>query len=361
MIEPKALLKKISRVSGHGEARIGRAMRLDRNERTTPLAKDIVEAVWSQISPEEIVAYPELEPLYQKLARFLNVLRQNILLCSGSDTGIKSVFETYVQQGDEVVILTPSYGMFSVYCDMFGATKILMHYDEDFFLPVKRITEKINPKTKLVILANPNHTGTVIQEKDIHSIIEYAAQYNTLVLVDEAYHHFYPETIISYIGQYDNLIVVRSFSKAFGIAALRVGYLISQTQNIQNLDKVRLTHEITSVSAKFAAYLIDHPEIYQAYVKDVEEGKSYIAKECQKIGITVLPSTTNFCFFRLPDFWDAKEMVLSLKKRDVHIKGPFQEVPLNGLIRITLGPEKQMREFMNIFKEILKECQIEAK
>lgn len=361
MIEPKPLLKRISRMSGHDEARIGRVMRLDRNERTTPLDQGIVDAVWSQISPEEVVAYPELGPLYQKLAQFCGVPREDILLCSGSDTGIKSVFETYVQQDDEVVVLTPSYGMFFVYCDMFGAVKVPIHYDKDFSLPVGRIIDKINRRTKLVILANPNHTGTVLKEEDIDSIIQYAARHYALVLVDEAYHHFYPATIIPHINQYDNLIVVRTFSKAFGIAALRVGYLVSQAQNIRNLDKVRLTHEITSVSAKFAEYLLDHPEICQAYVRDVEEGKNYIDRECMKLGIAALPSATNFVFLRLPDSLEAEKVVARLSEHNICIKGPFREVPVDGLIRVTLGPPKQMKEFVDILKTILEEAQIEAK
>lgn len=360
MIEPKAVLKKVRRTQEVDLKRIGKIMRLDHNERTTPLPRDVVEAVWREISPEEVVAYPELWPLYNKLAQFLGVPRDHLLLCSGSDTGIKSIFEVYVASGNEVVILTPSFGMFFVYCDMFGAMQVPIEYDRDLHLPVERILGKINPKTKLVILANPNHTGTVMEPKDICAVVEYAAKFNALVLVDEAYHYFYNETMISYIGRYDNLIIVRTLSKAFGIAALRVGYLISQPQNIQNLRKVKLTHEITSVSAKFAEYLIDHPEIYKAHVKDVEEGKNYIRTQCQQLGMEMLPSVTNFVFIRLADSLDPATVVNRLQERNVYIKGPFRGVPVEGLIRVTVGPAKQMQEFMDIFREVLEEIQVGA-
>jgi len=353
MIEPRSLLKNVSRALTNTEGRIGKGMRLDHNERTTPLSGKMIEAVWKTISPEELVAYPALESLYAKLAKSLGVSREMLLLTYGSDTAIRMVFDTYVNPGDEIITLNPSYGMFAVYADMFGAKKNLVEYNADFSLPVNRITDKINPKTKLVILADPNHTGTAMPQQDIISVIEKASIVGALVLVDEAYHYFHDQTMISFIGRYDNLIIVRSLSKAFGIAPLRVGYLISQPVNIQNLYKVKLTHDITSVSAKFAEYLLDHPEIWKEYVKDVNEGKVYLTREFAILGGHVFPSVTNFVFVRLPDGMDAIKLVRGLESRNVWIKGPFKGVPVDGYIRITVGPAAQMGIFMGHLKEVM--------
>ncbi len=353
MIEPRSLLKNVSRALTNTEGRIGKGMRLDHNERTTPLPEKIVQEVWKTISPEELVAYPALEGLYGKLAKSLGVPRETLLLTYGSDTGIRMVFDTYVNPGDEVISLNPSYGMFAVYGDMFGAKKNLVEYNADFSLPVNRITDKINPKTKLVILADPNHTGTAISQQDIISVIEKAAKVKALVLVDEAYHYFYEKTMIGFIGRFDNLIIVRSLSKAFGIAPLRVGYLVSQAGNIQNLYKVKLTHDITSVSAKFAEYLLDHPEIWRQHVEEVNKGKEYLAREFARIGGHVFASVTNFIFVRLPERADAVKLVRGLEERSVWIKGPFKGIPLDGLIRITVGPQEQMSIFMQHVKELV--------
>jgi histidinol-phosphate aminotransferase len=358
MIEPRVLLKNISRALTNTEGRIGKVMRLDHNERTTPLSKNIVQDVWKTISPEELVAYPALEGLYVKLAQSLNVSRDMLLLTYGSDTGIRMVFDTYVNPGDEVITLNPSYGMFAVYCDMFGAKKNLIEYNADFSLPVNRITDKINSQTKLVILAGPNHTGTAMPQQDIISIIEKAASVKALVLVDEAYHYFYEKTMIGFINRFDNLIIVRSLSKAYGIAPLRVGYLVSQAGNIQNLYKVKLTHDITSVSAKFTEYFLDHPEISNGYVKDVNEGKEYLTREFSSIGGHVFLSVTNFVFVRLPEGIDAAKLVHKLEERDVWIKGPFKGVPIEGLIRITVGPKEQMGIFMQHLKEVINAVEI---
>jgi len=353
MIEVKERLKKIARAPSNTEGRIGKVMRLDHNERTTPLPQAVLDAVWKTIKPEEVVAYPALESTYRKLSDFVGIGRDHLLLTYGSDTGIRMVFDTYVDDGQEVVFLQPTYGMFPVYTDMFGGKKLPVEYDPDFSLPVKRILDKIGPKTRLVIIANPNHTGTALPDKDIEAVISRAKEHDSLVLVDEAYHHYYPGTLVPLIGRYDNLIIVRTFSKAFGIASLRAGYLISQPQNIQNLTKVKLTYDITSVTAKFVEYLLGRPEIMQKCVRDVEEGKAVINRECAKIGAQMLPSVTNFVFVRLPAKIDAGKLVKDLEGRDIWIKGPFKGIPVQGLIRITVGDAAQMEILFKTIKELI--------
>src|SRR3989338_7501455 len=232
MIEVKERLKKITRAPSCTEGRIGKVMRLDRNERTTPFPQSVLDAVWETIKPEEAVAYPALESTYKKLADFVGVGRENLLMTYGSDTGIRMVFDTYLDEGQEVIFLQPTYGMFSVYTDMFGGKKAPVGYDPDFSMPVERILDRINSNTRLVIIANPNHTGTALPEKDITAVIKRAGEHDgCLVMVDEAYYHFYHKTVVPLINRHDNLVIVRTFSKAFGIAPLRAGYLISCPRN----------------------------------------------------------------------------------------------------------------------------------
>lgn len=353
MIEVKSRLKNISRAPSNTEGRIGKVMRLDHNERTTPLPQEILDAVWKTIKPEEIVAYPALESTYGKLVKFAGVPRDHLLMTYGSDTGIRMVFDVYVDKGDEVIFLQPTYGMFQVYTDMFGGKKVPVEYDPDFSLPVDRILNKINPETKLVIIANPNHTGTVMENHDIEVVIRRAAEFDCLVLVDEAYYHFYTNTVIPLVDRYDNLIVVRTFSKAFGIAPLRAGYLVSSPQRIQDLIKVKLTYDITAVTAKFVEYLLDHQEVMRGCVRDVEEGKNVIVRECVKFGAKMLPSVTNFVFVKLPAGIDAAKLVKNLEVRNIWIKGPFKGVPVDGLIRITVGDAIQMKTLFDVIRTLI--------
>jgi histidinol-phosphate aminotransferase len=155
------------------------------------------------------------------------------------------------------------------------------------------------------------------------------------------------------LARYDNLIVVRTFSKAFGIAPLRAGYLISRPENIQNLIKVKLTYDVTVVTAKFIEYLLDHPEVVRGAVREVEEGKAVIARECVKIGAQMIPSVTNFVFVRLPAGIDGVKLVKDLEVRDIWIKGPFKGVPVDGFIRITVGDAAQMKKLFDVITTLI--------
>jgi len=278
MIEPKQYIKNLFRIPPLSEKRAGKIVRLDRNEHTTPFPEGHLKNIWDSITPDEIAAYPELEPFYEKLSKWLRIDRQQLLITSGSDTGIRAVYETYVEHGDEVVIFTPTYEMYSVYCAMSGGIKKEVFYNEDFSLPLERVLKAINNKTKLVAIANPNHTGTPFEESELTEILKAAKDNDALVLVDEAYHHFYEGTMLRYINKFGNLIIARTFSKAFGIASLRVGYLVSNKDTISQLYRVKLTHEITSVSAKFGEYLLDHLEIMEDYVRDEGRHRVFIKR-----------------------------------------------------------------------------------
>ncbi|MCX5715305.1 MAG: histidinol-phosphate transaminase [Candidatus Omnitrophica bacterium] len=362
MIEPKPCIKKLFRIPPSSLGRAGKIFRLDRNEHTTPFPASHMKRIWKNMDPDEIVAYPELEPFYKKLSKWLGVDRQEVLISSGSDTAIKAVFEVYVEEGDEVVMFPPTYEMYAVYCGMFGAAKKEVFYNADFTLPLKRVIEAINSKTKLIIIANPNHPGTCFEESQLLEVLKTARNNHALVLIDEAYYHFCNLTMLPHIYKFDNLVIVRTFSKAFGIASLRVGYTVSNKSVITDLYKVKLTHEITAISAKFGEYLLDNPGIMTNYVADVKRGIKYLSSEFKKMGFYVPDTSANFLYARLPAGIDSKKIIARLKEKNFYIKGPFAVVPINGCIRITAGPVKQMYVFMRAFKTIYeKENQSQSK
>lgn len=354
MIEPKESIKSLFRVPPDNTSRAGKVVRMDKNEHTTPFPQAHFKKILYSISPDEIASYPELEPFYEKLSKWLKVDRNQLLLTSGSDTGIRAVFEVYVEKGDEVVIFPPTYEMYSVYCSMFGAVKKEVFYNDDFSFSLDKALDAINRRTKLVTIANPNHTGTVLKMAELIQIVKAAGDSQAMVLIDEAYHHFYKGTMLSCINKFGNLVIARTFSKAFGVAGLRIGYLISNKDVISLLYKVKLTHEITSVSAKFGEYLLDHLEIMKDYVRDVKEGVKYLSKEFRQLGLIVSNTEANFLYVKLPQAVEPKEMVYLLRERNFHIKGPFLTMPIKGLVRITAGPVGQMRDFVSVFKQIYK-------
>ncbi len=342
MIQPKKYLRDLTRTPITPEDRIGKVHRLDRNERTTAFPPEHLAKILAMITPDEVTAYPEVEPFYHKLAQSLGVHREELLIASGSDTNIKMVFEVYVEEGDEVVVISPTYGMYVVYSKMFGATAKEVFYNSNLSLPISRVLEAISPKTKLVTIANPNHTGTVILQEDLIKVIQAAQKVNALVLMDEAYHYFYPQTALNFIHKFDNLIIVRTFSKAFGIAPLRVGYMVSNKEIIKQLYKVKQTHDITFFSAKVGSYLLDHLEIMHDYVREVREAKEYLYKRLPTMDCDVLKSEANFVFFKVPTRIDPKKVLIDLEQKKVVLKGPFNQVPFSGHLRVTVGTVEQM-------------------
>lgn len=344
MIEAKKLISKITR-PGPDNSHRSSIYRFDRNERTTLFPEPVFQDMISNLTPYDFVAYGELEPFYEKLCAWLGVERENVLLTSGSDAGIKAIFETYIDKGDKVLLTLPNYAMFSVYIKMFGGIELLHWYDKDFKLNINTLLEKITNDIKMVIISNPGHTGKAVSLPDLLRIIEKTNRTNTLVLIDEAYHHFCPEPVTGYINQFPNLIICRTFSKAFGLASLRIGILIGCKELICELYKVKLVHEITGVAAKIGTYMLDHLNIVNDYVNDVNNAKLLLYRRLPNMGIQVYESESNFVFFKLPDNSNIFEFVNYLKTKNIYIKGPFNHAPFDNHIRVTVGDISQMNFF----------------
>lgn len=316
--------------------------RFEKNERTTLFSEKEFSEIISIIKPYDLVAYGELEPFYNKIINWLNVERNNILLTSGSDAGIKTVYEAYISKGDEVIITLPNYAMFSAYAEMFGAKQIKYYYDNNLSLNTEGIIQLINSNTKMVVISNPSHTGTVLSEKQIIEIIKKAHKCDSIVLIDEAYYHFYSNSMISFTNDYDNLIITRTFSKAFGLASIRIGILIANEKLINNLYKVKLVHEITGLAAKIGGYFLDNLQILDQYVQDVTLGKKVIYQRLKKLNFEVLKSEANFVFFKTQPNIDPIHLKDYLMKHKMLIWGPFNKRPFDQHLRITVGDENQM-------------------
>lgn len=351
MVEPKEQLKNVVRIHDSTETRLN-LNRLDKNERTIGYPEEIIKEMFSYITPDLLTAYPEPEPLYQKLSSWLGISRESILLTFGSDGAIKSVFETYVEKGDEVVIVTPSFAMYPVYCDMFGAVRREVFYNEDLSLPIEKIIKSINPKTKLIAFPNPNHPiERVFTDRELIEIFEKAQEFNTLVLIDEAYYHFHPETAVRFIQRYDNLVVARSFSKACGLASIRLGFVVSDPRNIENLFKVKPINEVSGVAIKIGEFLIDNDFLVKEYVEEVHAGRRYLIREFERMQLKTFGRHANFLLVELPESLNVEEFVASLKGEGFLVRGPFKP-PIKRHIRITVGPVWQMEKFMDAFKKV---------
>lgn len=353
MIEPRVHLKDLYRMPDDTESHFP-YLRLDKNERVVPFPEDIWKRFLELLTPDAVMAYPELEPLYNGLADRIHVERSHLFLATGSDLAIKTVYETYISPGDVVQVHTPSYAMHEVYGRMFQANLLRAPYDKELHLDMDAYISAITPKTRMVVLENPNGMIGVSQPLEvIRAMVEKAHQCNTLVLLDEAYYLFQGGSVQPLYKDFDNVMIVRTFSKDFGIAGLRCGYLLSQPQNIESVYRVKPMHEINSAAVAFSLAMLENPDYINRFVCDMRESIEYTKQALRKIGMVVAGGAGNFIVAYLGDAVDASIVIACLKEHGILIRKPFTVENLKGWLRIGIGNMEQMQRFVSVLTNVL--------
>lgn len=350
MIRPKEHLRCIHRTLAPAETRL-HAIRLDKNEFLPCWPLEWFREFMDTLLPEHFSIHPECGMLHEKLSKRLNFPAEQILITAGSDAAIRSAYEVFVSPGDEVVIPNPTFAMYEVYARVFAAKLVTVDYDSDLRLSVEHLLKAIGPNTKLVAIANANSpTGTVFSREELKEIIVHASSQGAVVLIDEAYYPFYPETMIDMVREADNLIVTRTFSKAAGVAGMRIGYAISSPEITPLLFSVKPMYEITTISALLGEYIMDHHERIDAYAAKVREGRQWLSDFFRKRGFAVPESHANFIHV---DFGQRKDkIVAALKENNVLFKESFDHPALSRYSRFTVGPRPFMKEFADLFNTV---------
>ncbi len=349
MIRPKDHIEKVYRIPAIKKTRMG-ALRMDKNEFLPCWPDAWFKDFLGSIRPEHLSIHPELAGLYEKLGRTLSIPEENIVVTAGSDAGIRSAFEVFVEPGDEVIILCPSFAMYSVYCDIYRANCRKIHYDEKIQLDIDKLIGSINKNTKLITVANPNSpTGTIIDKKDLLKIIEVSSKFGAVLLLDEAYYPFYEETMLDRIRDFDNLIITRTFSKAAGLAGMRVGFTISNEEISRLIFAVKPMYEVTTLSSLLAEYVLDNYERVFDYAREARQGKDFLAGIFAKKGYAVYRGFANFLHV---DFGDKKDKIIAfLDKNNVLFKHAFDHPALKRFSCFTIGPKKSLEPFVEIFNK----------
>jgi histidinol-phosphate aminotransferase len=356
-LQPVDALRSLVRVPEPGEhdrAVVG----LDRNERLAPLPPWFVERLRGLVDSDLLTGYPVADRLYAVLAEQLSLERSQLLLAPGSDAVAKGCFHAYVERGDTVVALDPSYAMYAVYAEMYGARRKTVPFERLDGVQVERLLEAIEPGVKLVTIANPNQpTGTLLTEDELLAIVRAAADVGALVLVDEAYFPFSDATILPRVPEHANLAVARTFSKAAGFAGLRIGYVAAPSSVIDVLFKVRSVHDVNAFAIAAATALLEHPEVVDGYVEQVRAGGELLRERAEALGLAVEPIHANFALVRVAGRIGPGELVERLAARGFRIRGPFSASPLQDHVRVTLGPPELMASFCAMLADALESAQ----
>ena len=341
-IKHKKWVDTVHRVRGEVETRLDK-VRLDKNERVSLLRDEFWRDLISKIRQEHILAYPEVEPFYSKLADFLGVSTENLVVTAGADFAIKIAFELFVNPGDEVITLSPTFAMIDVYSDLYNAEKVRIGYDSNLSLDIEKLTDAINENVSLIIIANPNSpTGTYVNNYAIEQILEKAQRYSIPVLIDEAYWGFCPHSAFDLLNSYENLIIVRTFSKTAGLAGLRIGYTLSSKKIASLLYKFRPMYEVNSVAILFALNILDNWNIVDDYIAEAENGKRWLLQELGNMSFRTIDTCTNFIHV---DFGKDRDNILRLfKENDILIRGGLGVKGYENYIRISIGAITEMRK-----------------
>ncbi len=331
-------------------------MLLDKNERTSPFGFGHLQNILSSITDEDINRYPDQSELYEKLASFLKIESRNLLLTVGADSGLKHVFETFVEPGNRVVSLRPSYAMVDIYARMFGADLVTAGYSKNLELCEDVLLRSIDSRTKLVVLPNPNQpTGTILRPAFIQELLQVAEDYRFLLLIDEAYIEFSDQpSLIPEISTFDNLLVLRTFSKAWGLAGVRLGYIAAEVSAIDQLRKVKSLLDINIIAIKAACYFLDRYSLIEDFVNEVKDSRELLRVELKKLNVEIISGSTNFIHARLPNGIPPKLVEDDLLARGIKVRvaGGTASV-LDGCVRVTIGTKDQMKKFVKELSSVI--------
>jgi len=332
---------------------------LEKNERITPFSSEFIGLIQANLNSDWLTKYPDQSELYETLSNYASLDRDQILLVNGSDSGIKTVFETLIEPGAVVCSLQPTYAMFDVYANMFRCDIRTVQYDRRLEISHDDIVRSINKDLSLFYLANPNQpSGTFINSENIEVIVDHAQEHDVFILIDEAYIEFSGEIgSLGMIERYPNLGVLRTFSKAWGLAGLRLGYLAGDARLINQFSKTRTLLDINSFAIEITKILLAHDELMHNYVAEVRGTKAAIAEIFCKRGVEFIDTHTNFAFVRPPDGTDVDLLIQFLHQRGCIVRSISDTNSLlDGCVRFTLGTEKQAFEFAEVLFDGFDRC-----
>ena len=337
------------------QARDESALWLDKNENLDPILMGLAHKILQSTESIHIPTYPEIGDLYRKLSQWVGVSPESLLITPGSDGGIRLTFEVFVEHAEPVIYTNPTFAMYRVYSQMFGAEECVIDYvpsDSGPYLDPKTIIHMLRQKRpKLFCLPNPDSpTGTVVQEELLQEILSVCEETDTVFLLDEAYHPFYDWTAVQWTQQSRHLVIVRTFAKAWGAAGLRIGYLVAHPETITLFHKMRPMYEVGSVSIEFMNKMLEHPQAMEDSVARINEGKMYFINEMSLMGFKVLPAAGNFIHVCFGDKGNLVAKVLADKVLYRHF---FEHPALAGFSRFSIAPKNDMEKVVDLIRKAI--------
>jgi len=325
------------------------ALRLDFNENTIACSPK-VRAALGQISSGALTRYPEREPVEAVVARHLGLDPAQVTLTNGVDEAIHVLFETFLESGDELLLPVPTYTMYEVYASATEARMVKVQAANDLQFPCERLLAAVTPKTKVIAIASPNSpTGSVATREQIVALARRAPQ--AVVLVDEAYYHFHGGTVIDLVGEMPNFFVARTFSKAYGLAGLRIGLMAGPAELMRWVRCVLSPYSVNSLALACLPPALDDTQYLEWYVSEVLAARREFETALDRAGIRRWPSRANFVLVEIGS--KHAEFVRKMREAGVLVRDRSNDPGCDGCVRITIGTREQMRHAADALENAL--------
>jgi histidinol-phosphate aminotransferase len=329
-------------------------LRFDFNENTNGCSPRVLDRLRS-LDAERLARYPERGLVEKDVAGFLRVDPEEVLLTNGVDEAIHLLCTTYLEPGDQAVIVVPTYSMYRVYAMATGAQVVCVPSGGNFQFPFTAVIDAISQRTRLIAIANPNNpTGMVASEDDLLQVARSAR--DAAILIDEAYFEFYGQTMLHARREAPNLFVARTFSKAYGMAGLRAGVLIGDAGQMKSLRRAASPYNVNAVALACLPEAQLDQEYVRGYVAEVLESRLRLERALLDSGIQFWPSHANFLLIRVGASGDqAVRFVEEMRRRGILVRDRSADPECNGCVRITLGLRKQTDLLLGAIQEAFEE------
>jgi len=327
----------------------GRAdkLRLDFNENTTGCSPAVIRAL-RKLSPKQLAMYPEYQRPTERLARHFGVKPEELLLANGGDDALRVFFDAFVDAGSAILICEPTFPMYRYYAEIFGARIDTLHYGPQMEFPLEEVILELRNKPRVLFIANPNNpTGTLVPLPAIESILEPAE--NTAVVLDEAYAEFSGVTALPLINKYPNLFVARTFSKAAGLAALRLGAVIAAADSVALLRRAMPPFPVNLAALVAADAAVRDKRAMRGYVRETQRVRAWFEQQLHGLGVITYPTAANFLLANFGP--DGPQLFQKLEHRGILLRERTKELG-PGFVRITIGTQKEMQRLLKEIKRL---------
>ncbi|MGH7302561.1 MAG: pyridoxal phosphate-dependent aminotransferase [Candidatus Rokuibacteriota bacterium] len=323
-------------------------LRLDFNESTVGPSPRVIEAIRS-LPPDAYAAYPEYAGLNRAYAETLGVPECSVEAFNGVDAAIRAIFDAYGEKGSTFLTTAPTFGYYEPCAQQQGMVIDEVLYPDDLRFPLEAITRKLDSRTRLLFICNPNNpTGTLVEPSSLWALARSAPQ--TLVVVDELYVAFTGQSVVPPALELPNVVALQSLSKAAGLAALRLGFAVGHPSIVERLRRVTGPYDINMLAVVAGKAALADPDHTRGYVAEVLAAREWTIRELRRLGVRYAGDGGNYLLVWPPG--DCEAAVRMLREQGILVRSMAKKAVIDGSFRLTIGTRPDMQRFVTAFAAV---------